>query len=73
MDLSKVFDSLNHELLIAKLKRYTLDQHSVELFGSYLSNRCQCCKINNTFGDGRKIIARVPQGSMVGPLLFNIF
>ena len=73
MDLSKAFDSLNHELLIAKLKCYGLDQHAVEFFRSYLSNRYQCCKINNFLGDWRKIIAGVPQVSILGPLLFNIF
>ena len=73
VDLSKAFDSLNHELLIAKLKCYGIDQHAVELFRSYLSNRYQCCKINITFGDWRKIIAGVPQGSILGPLVFNIF
>ena len=73
MDLSKAFDSLNHELLIAKLKCYGLDQHAVEFFRSYLSNRYQCCKINNTLGDWREIIAGVPQGSILGRLLFNIF
>ena len=56
MDLSKVFASLNHELLIAKLRYYGLDQHSVERFRSYLSNCYQCCEINNTLGDWRKII-----------------
>ena len=48
MNLSNIFDSLNHELLIAKLKCYGVDQNAVELFGSYLTNRYQCCKINNT-------------------------
>ena len=61
MDLSKAFDSLNHELLIAKLKCYGLDQHAVEFFRSYLSNCYQSCKINNTFGNWRKLIAGVPQ------------
>ena len=73
MDLSKAFDSLNHELLIAKLKCYGLDQNAVEFFRSYLSNRYQCCKINNILGDGRKSIAGVPQGSILGLLLFSIF
>ena len=73
MDLSKAFDSLNLELLIAKLKCYGLDQHAVEFFRSYLSNRYQCCKINNTLEDWRKIIADVPQEFILGPLLFNIF
>ena len=73
MDLSKAFDSLNIELLIAKLKCYGLNQHAVEFFRSYLSSRYQCCKINNTLEDWRKIIADVPQGFILGPLLFNIF
>ena len=68
MNLSKAFDSLNHELLIANLKCYGLDQHAVELFRSYLSNRYQCCKVNNTLGGWRKIIAGVPQGSILGPI-----
>ena len=73
MDLYKAFDSLNHKLFITKLKSYGLDQHAVDSFGSYLSNRSQCCKINNTYGDWRKIIAGVPQGSILGVFLFNIF
>ena len=73
MDLSKAFDSLNRELLIAKLKYFVLDQNAVEFFKSYLSNWCHCCKINNTLGDWRKIIASVLQGSILCPLLFNIF
>ena len=66
MNLSKAFDSLNHELLIAKLKCYGLDQNTVECFRSYHSNHYHCCKINNTFGDWRKTIAGVPQGSKPG-------
>ena len=72
MDLSKAFVSLNHELLIAKLRCYGLDQNVVEFFNSYLSNRYQCYKINNTLGDCRKIIAGVPQGPILHTLLFNI-
>ena len=55
MDLSKAFESLNHELLIAKLRCYGLDQHAVELFRSYLSNHYHCCKMHNTLGDWRKL------------------
>ena len=73
MDLSKVFDSLNHEWVIPKLKCYGIDQNAIEFFRSYLSNCYQCCKINNTLGDWRKIIAGVPQVSILGPLTFNIF
>ena len=73
IDLSKARDSLNHEWLIAKLRCYGLDQNAVEILKSYLSNRYQCCKINNTLGDWRKIIAGVLQGSILSPSLFNIF
>ena len=73
MDLSKAFDSINHELVIAKLKFCQLDQNAVEFFRSYLSNQYQCCKINNTLGYWRKVIAGVPQGSILGALLSNIF
>ena len=51
VDLSKAFDSLNHELLSAKLRWYGLYQNAVEFFKSYHSNCYQCCKINNTLGD----------------------
>ena len=65
MDLSKAFASLNHELLIAKLRYYGLDQHSVERFRRYLSNCYQCCKINNTLGDWRKIIKNLEKFPLI--------
>ena len=73
MDLSKAFDSLNHELLLAKLKAYGLDNNSVNFMKSYLTNRLQRCKINNSFREWGKVLNGVPQGSIIGPLLFNIF
>ena len=73
MDLSKAFDSLNHDLLLAKLEAYGLDNNAVSFMRSYLTNRLQRCKINNSFSEWAKISAGVPQGSILGPLLFNIF
>ena len=73
IDLSKAFGSLKYELLIAKLKCYGLGQSALEFFKSYFSNRYHCCDIDNTLGDWRKIIAGLPQGSILGPILSNIF
>ena len=73
MDLSKVFDSLKHKLLLAKLKAYGLDSNSVTFMKSSLTNRLQRCKINNSFSEWGKVLNGVPQGTILDPLLFNIF
>ena len=73
MDLSKAFDTLNHELLIAKLNAYGFSHDSLHLLYSYLSNRWQRTKINNAFSSWSEILLGVPQGSILGPLLFNIY
>ena len=49
MDLSKPFDSLNHKLLLTKLKAYGLDNNSVTFIKNYLTNRFQRCKMNHSF------------------------
>ena len=72
-DLSKAFDCMNHELLIAKLEAYGLDNSALKLILSYLSNRRQRTKVNNSFSQWSDINAGVPQGSILGPLLFNIY
>ena len=56
MDLSKAFDSLNHELLLTRLKAYSLDSNSVTFMKSFLTNKLQHCKINNSFNDGGKYL-----------------
>ena len=71
-DLSKAFDCLNHELLISKLKGYGLDDKSLCLLYSYLQNRRQRVKVGNAFSDNKTVETGVPQGSILGPLLFNI-
>ena len=56
MGLSKAFDSLNHALLLTKLKAYSLDSNPVNSIKSYLKNRLQCCKINNSLVNGEKYL-----------------
>ena len=72
MDLSKAFDTLNHELLIAKLS-YGFSHCSLRLIYSYLSNRWQRTKMNYTYSSWTEILHGVPQGSILGPLFFNIY
>ena len=73
MDLFKAYDCIPHDLLIAKLHAYGKSMQSLKLLYSYLTNRKQRVKINNSFSDWFEIIVGVPQGSVFGPLLFNIF
>ena len=72
-DLSKAFDCLSHELLIAKLHAYGFDLPALKLIQSYLSNRKQRTKINATYSSWEEILFGVPQGSILSPSLFNIF
>ena len=69
MDLSKAFDCIPHDLLIAKL----LVQICSNFFFSYLQNRKQCVKIKNISSEFLNIISGVPQDSIAGPILFNVF
>ena len=73
MDLSKAFDTLNHDLLIAKLDAYGFKMNSVKLIYSYLKDRWQRTRINNNFSSWKELLTGVPQGSVLGPLLFNIY
>ena len=73
MDLSKAFDTLNHDLLIAKLHAYGFSRDALLLIKSYLSNRWQRTKINNSYSSWIELLRGVPQGSILGPLLFNIY
>ena len=73
MDLSKAFDTINHSLLLAKLEAYGFSMTSLKLMQSYLCNRFQRTSVNESFSDWNEIETGVPQGSILGSLLFNIF
>ena len=71
-DLSKAFDCLVHDLFIAKLHAYGFDYLSLKLIHSYLTGRMQRVRVNASFSDWSVIDTGVPQGSVLGPELYNI-
>ena len=71
-DLSKAFDCIPHDLLIAKLSAYNFSDEALSYFYSYLTNRRQCVRINNRQSQLETIISGVPQGSILGLILFNL-
>ena len=73
MDLSKAFDTINHDLLLAKLKAYGFSGEALNFICSYLKNRRKRVQINNKFSSLKELLAGVPQGSIAGSLLFNLF
>ena len=73
IDLSKAFDTLVNEILISKLEHYGVKGEAINLIRSYLHQRQQLVEFNGCLSDMRYIETGVPQGSVLGPLLFSIY
>ena len=73
LDLTKCFDTVNHEIPTMKLKKFNFSKNVIEWFTSYLSDRKQCVKSNGCFSQSKGISLGVPQGSILGPILFVLY
>ena len=73
LDIKKAFDSVNHDVLLKKLKHYGVDGYVIKWFESYLTNRLQCTKLKGMYSSALPICTGVPQGSILGPILFSLF
>ena len=73
VDISKAFDSLNHKVLLRKLNHLGVSERSLRWFRSYLADRQQSVLINRKLSEPHSITLGVPQGSILGPLLFNVY
>ena len=73
MDLSKAFDSIKHDILIVMPYAYGFNKESLKPLLNYLSNRWRRTKINKQFSSWQELIQGVPEGTVLGPLLFNIY
>ena len=73
LDMSKAFDSLNHDILLLKLQDTGLSSAALNWFSSHLPNRFRAVRINSEVSDKLPIQSGVPQGSILGPILFNVY
>ena len=73
LDLSAGFDVINHRILLMKMREYNFTEETVQWFSSYLLDRSQCVQIESSFSPSIAVPWGVPQGSILGPLLFLLF
>ena len=72
-DLSKAFDCIDHNLLIAKLDAYGFEKQSIYFLHLYITKRKQRMRVDSAYSSREMLLSAVPQGSMLGPVLFNIY
>ena len=73
LDLQKAFDTINHDILLKKLERYGMGSAVLNLLRNYLTDRTQMCSVNSVLSCSKTVMCGVPQGSILGPLLFLIY
>ena len=73
LDIKKAFDTVDHKILLQKLACYGINGRSLKLTESYLKDRSQRCSVNGQLSSMKSIVCGVPQGSIIGPLLFIIY
>ena len=74
LDLSAAFDTINHQLLLRRLKSSSgINETALQWFESYLTNRSQTVLVGSSFSDKSELVCGVPQGSVLGPILFSLY